>query len=153
MWQNKNLVIIHLIPFLLYCTGKYIQNLGISMLENKLLYKLIISEIENHLCKWKSHHIYSATAMSFQVQTNPPSAWSIKYLGKIDIRLFLTCTFSSVKQRQTFIRKNNSFVRENNISYLTFVRTADTSWRGHQLLPLVCKNIDFSLELRIQENL
>ena len=28
--------------------------------------------------------------MSFQVQMNPPTAWSIKYLGKTDIRLFLT---------------------------------------------------------------
>lgn len=71
----------------------------------------------------ESPHIYSATAMSFQVQTNPPSAWSIKYLGKTDIRLFLTCTFSSVKQRQPFVRKNNSFLREN-ISYLTFVRNS-----------------------------
>lgn len=94
------------------------------MLDNKLNFSTswsfqrlkIISANENL-------HIYSATAMSFQVQTNPPSAWNIKYLGKTDIRLFLTCTFSSVKQRQPFLRKNNSFLREN-ISYLTFVRNS-----------------------------
>ena len=47
--QNKNLVIICLISFLLYFTGKYIQNLGISMLENKLNFS-----ITDHFRDWKS---------------------------------------------------------------------------------------------------
>ena len=96
------------------------------MLDNKLNFSTswsfqrlkIISANENL-------HIYSATAMSFQVQMNPPSAWSIKYLRKADIRYFSPVLSVLLNKGNPFLGKTIPFWERIILAIGHFSETAD----------------------------
>ena len=132
-WQNKNLVIICLIPFLLYFPGKYIQNLGISMLQNKLNFSTswslqrlkiifvnerVFTSIVPLLCHFKCKRIDHLPEVS--------NIW-----GKLTLGYFSPVLSVLLNKGKPLLGKT-ILLWERIISAIWHLsETADTSWRRH----------------------
>ena len=131
-WQNKNLVIICLISFLLYFPGKYMQSLGVSMLQNKLNFSTswslqrlkiifvnerVFTSIVPLLCHFKCKRIHHLPEAS--------NIWEKLTLG------YFSPVLSVLLNKGKPLLGKTIPLWERILAIWHLSETADTSWRRH----------------------